>query len=337
MSLMVQNEIIGTVEKAATWGTAIATSPKGLPVDDLEIEIQPQERRIKRGRGIRGQHEGDSWNDTLGAIASARFKTPMTHEILELLLPAVLQKNPAWAAVSNVWTLYPVALASLPTIEDDEGYFFTVTRNTETADQDVRIGAAVGGSVKFSIDPGADDRLLMGEFEMFGKAYERGITAAGTVSQLALTYPYKFSNISEVTFAAGDVTADFYGLELNISLGGKFHSDVPEGQVVFPTVEVSGSFKLLASATTETMKGLVESTAINTGAWFRVVFGTDPGDAGDEKGDLAIEVFLLLKKYDCDFSEGEVVTFEFDGVFGDTGAGTPEYPVRILWGDAVPA
>lgn len=323
--LQASKDLAFTVERATTWGTPIDTTPIGLPAEDMEFSYDPSNRNINRMRQTRMEDEGDSWNDMFGVIPQARVKLISTPTLNEILLPGIFQKSVDWSPAANIYTLSPQECATLPEIIADEGYFYTLMRNGLAAAQDERIAAAVMTSLKLMGNSTDDDRLLMIEAEFIGKAFEQGLTVATAITQAALTNVTAFSDLNAVTFSGVDILAEFLGFELNITNGCKFVADTPEKAIEFPKWEVNGSFRMLGGSLAEVIKGYAVDSAIDTGRLLKINYGDDPVDSD---GDITIESFCVIQgKPESDFTDGEVVTFNFRGVIG----GANEFPARVLF------
>jgi len=335
MANTTQKDFHFTLEAGATWGTAAWTAPTGLPTSDMPITMEPSVHMFNRARGLRGQHEADTWVDTEGKIPSASLGVLMTPDLMEALMPGVLQAVTPWAADANQWTLFTQLVDEIPTpATEDDGYFYTLSRVSPEADKSVQMASAIPSSVKLSIDPSANEGALFGEFEFTGKGYSNTEDLdPDDVTQAALTYLYKWSAITDVDYGGTDLTGAFLKAEWNISNGAKLTQDNPNGEVAFPMWEVTVTISIMGGAAAEALKALIRSNTINAGAFLNLTFGAGTTTLGD----AVISVFCYPTGESINFDDTEVVDFTFSGVFGDVEAGTPEYMLTLLFGDAAPA
>lgn len=314
-----------TIEKETSYGVPVASAPIGLPTESMEFNIESNKHRLNRAWGYRGQHEANSWNDTFGVVPSATVNFIMTPQLMTLVLPGILQKSTSWTPAANVYTMYTNNYADLPLIKgSNEGYFYTLVRNSPKALDDERITSAVPSTLKLSVGPTDNEGILMGEWEFLGSEYDRGLTVSGTVSHAALTDMYKWGELNAVTYSGYTLTSDFVSMELNVTNGLKKVSDLPDGEFVMPKWEVTGTLKVIANANTEAMKTLVLNTDVSQGAELKIAFGTSSTTPA-ANGDLILTSFCYLTGWSSDYAEGEVIDFTFEGVFG---GGANEYPLQ---------
>lgn len=313
-----------TYEKQATWGTAIDTSPVGLALPDLEIKLEANDQTVERARGLRYDVTSDSWQDTAGKIASWKFTQPhiVTPTFLKDLLPGVLQKSSTgWAAVGNVWTMFPEVPANIPTpAATNDGYFYTLTRNSNRASDDEYIKNALITSMKFSVHPSENHGVLVCEAEGIGQGFTRGATVSGTVGQLDLAQRYAWSSIGTFEYNAFNLLPDFHSMEFTISYGGKYLRDLPAGDAVFPFFTVSGSFTVLAGTNTEAIEGYYYSQASGTAYLLKCYFGDGTVSSA---GELNLDFYTKLTSCEPNMTDGEHYTFGFKGELGATASNYP--------------
>ena len=322
MAYKVKQDYTFTYERQAAYGTAIDTAPVGIPTEDMTFKQEPNVHRFMRAMGTRGIKEENAWNDTFGVFPTASVSMRMTPQLMSEMLPGILQDSTDYETDVGVWTMFTNNHADLPLLSDDEGYFYTITRNSPEVLNDEYITDAVPSSLKLTVDPTANDGVLVGDFEFFGSAYTRGVTVAGVITNAPLTEQYQWGEIAAVSFDSNDILSDFISCEFNITNGAKHASDLPTGEVVFHKWEVTGQLKILAGSTTEAMKTLVLSSAVSTGKELVVSFGDGTVSSA---GEMDITSFCLLTNWESDYEEGEVITFDFEGVFGGAG----EYPFEV--------
>jgi len=311
-----QNDFQFSIEREAAWGTAISTTPLGLPTEELEISIEPNSHRFARSRAVRGQHEDDSWQDLNAAIPTASTTVILNAELMSIMMTGLCQKSTDWAAAANVWTIDSLAAAAtVPTPKaDNSGYYYTLVRNSPVGSEDVRITSAVISNATLSLDPVDNDGLLMGAFEFIGKAYTRGGTYTVPASQSSIATPYKWSGVTAVTWDGDNVLNDFVSMEMSLTNGGKLQGDIPSGEAVFPKWEGSLTLRLHASSFSEGMKGEAHSNAVNDAKPFVISWGDNPADSA---GELNITFQGLITSAESSYDEGEVIDFTIDGLFTD--------------------
>ena len=326
-AIKVQQDYEFSIERETTFGTAVDTSPIGLPTENLVIEHEPDIHKIPRADGVRGEYEARRWQDTASTIPKASMGLVMTPQLMALMLPGILQKDVDWAAVTNVWTMYPVQYADLPAPRgDDTGYFFTLARRSPVANDSVRLAGAIPTDFKFTIHPTENDGVLFCDSNWIGASYSRKVNLSQNSTQASLVNLFKWGDIGLVKFTdygsnEYTLTNDFLSAEINISYGAKFANDIPTGEVVFPLLTVSGNFKVGAGDNTEVMKDLVRASAINTTNLLQIQFGD--GTVSTD-GELNLDIYCYLSSHEDDYTEGENIVFGFEGVLGTTG----QYPFQ---------
>jgi len=313
-----------TLERETVYGTPVGSAPIGLPTETMTFTQTPNKHRLNRAWGYRGQHEANTWQDTYGVVPTAAVSMIMTPQLMEVLLPGVLQNATDWTATSNVWTMYTNNYANLPLPKgNDEGYFYTLVRNSPATLDDERLTSAVPTSLTLSIGPTDNEGILMADWEFAAKEYDRSITVSGTIAHAELTDMYKWGELVNVSFGAYDLTSDFVSAEIKVTSGAKLVSDIPDGEFVFPKWEVSCTLKVIANSNTEAMKTKVLNRDVNLAETLKIAFGTSATTPSAE-GDLILTMFAYATEWSSDYTEGEIIDFTFEGVFGNTGSS--EYP-----------
>lgn len=314
-----------TIERGSAWGTAVDTAPEGLPTEEMTMDIEANAHRLNRAWGYRGQHEDNTWQDTFGKIPTASSMVILTPEIITLLMPGILQSSADWTDTLDVYSMYTNNYADLPSPKtSNDGYYYTLVRNSPEAGDDEVIDSAVPSSVTLSISPDDNDGVLVGQFEFIGDTYTRGQSQSGSVTHLGLDYMYQWGDIVSVSFGGADLTSDFVSAEINVTSGAKLVSDIPNGEVVFPKWEITGTLKVIANASTEAMKDKVLSRDVALAEPLVIAFGSSATTPALD-GDLIITSHAYLTNWTSDYAEGEVIDFEFEGVFGGAG----EYPIAL--------
>jgi hypothetical protein len=311
-----------TLEKESTFGTTIGSTPTPIPTENVDINHDSKHHAVVRARGLRGQHEDDTWNDQVNSIPTAStgfYVTLGTH----VWFPACLQKKVAWTQTSDDWIYQTLNYADMPDFSADEGYFYTLAANGPVAARDERITSAIANSIKFSIAPDANEGSLFCEMEWVGKSSQKAVTQAGTIaSPPSMTTLQKWSDITSVTVSGLALTDDFYSAEITCSNNAKF---VPAGgsdNIALPRWEVTGSVEILAGTAAEALKVYVHSSSPSTGWPFAIQFND-----GDADGDVRLESHCYFTNWSSDRSEEEKISFEFTGVFG---GGANEVPLEII-------
>jgi len=328
MAYKVKLDYTFTYEREAAYDTPVDSAPVGIPTEDMTFKQEPNTHRFMRAMGTRGVDEENAWNDTFGVFPTASVSVRMCPQIMQELMPGILQDSTNYETVGGKWTMFTNNYADLPSPRTTgDGYFYTLTRNSPDTANDEYLTSAIPTSLKLSIDPSANDGVLIGDFEFIGKDYTREATHSGTITDAPLTEQYQWGEITAVkltTPSAGETNMinDFVSCEFNITNGAKYVSDLPEGEVVFPKWEVTGQLKVIAGTTTEEMKTLVLASLVNTGMPLVISFGDG---TVSEPGEMNITSHIYLTNWESDFEEGEVITFDFEGVFGGAG----EYPFKV--------
>ena len=240
------------------------------------------------------------------------------------LLPGILQNAADWAPAGSVYTMYTNNYADLPLPKgNDEGYFYSLVRNSPAVLDDERIVSAVPTSLNMTLGPIDNEGILMANWEFAGKEYERAVTVSGTIDHATLDDMYKWGELIDVSFGGVDLTSDFVSADLNITSGAKLVSDLPDGEFVFPKWECTCVLKVIANANTEGIKTKILSRDVSLAETLKIAFGTSATTPAAE-GDLIMTMFSYATEWSSDYAEGEVIDFTFEGVFGDTVS--DEYP-----------
>ena len=313
---IVKQDYFFTVERGTTWGIQKEATAYALPTEDMTFNIEPNAHRLNRANGVRGQHEDATWQDTWGVVPTASTSVICTPLLMKEVLPGLLQKGTDWVAASNVYTMNCNNYADLPSPKaDNDGYFFTLTRNSPEAGSDEEIASAIISSAKFTVSPTDKEGVLTADLEFVGTGNLRGQTSSAVVTPMSLDTMFKWGDLASVMFGSVDLTSDFISAEINVSNGAKLAQDLPTGEVVFPKWEVSGTIKVIANANTEALKDKCLSRDPNQSETLAIAFGNAVPAAN---GDLVLSSDCYLTKFSSDFTEGEVIEFSFEGVFGDS-------------------
>ena len=325
-AIKVQNFFQFTFEKQSTWDTAIDSAPKLLLTEeDMPIDITPKHHAPAIKRGQNGPSEKDAWNDLVGVIPTATVTSYITPALLSGLLPAICQRTPTWSGVANVWDIYTNGdCAYTPNPKDDgTGYFYTLTRRYCTASNSVRIKNAIPTNMTFTIHETDNEGALYMTSDWIGQGYQSAQSPTGTVVDATISGAYSYANIGAVSFGAYDLTDVLQSAEISLSNGAKYVRDLPTGPVAFTGWEVTGSFVVGATANTDAMKSLCQSDVAQNAKAFVISFGDGTVSSA---GELNLTVFCYLTDFQEDFTDGESITFNFVGKFGDTASN--EYPFR---------
>lgn len=312
-------------ERETSFGTNVDTAAVGLPTENMVLKQAGNKHVVDRARGLRGISEADRWQDTQATVPTATIDPfPVTPQILKELLPGILQNSSDWTPTTDVYTMHTKHYSELPDIKgSDEGYFYTLLRKSPVTGDDIMLKGAVPTAFKFTIHPTDNNGVLTLAPEFIGKTYSTEQTASTTITQLALTNLYKWSDIFLFKFSTYDFTTRFHSMEFNVSSGAKFMQDLPERNIVFPRWLINGSFVVENDGTNvDLMRTMVRSKDINEGLAIQLQWGDGTVSSA---GEANIEMFVYLEDDDTDYSEGELVTFNFEGVFGGAG----EYPFEI--------
>jgi hypothetical protein len=194
----------------------------------------------------------------------------------------------------------------------NQGYFYTLVKNSPQSGDDEIIASAIPSSVKLAVSPTDNEGVLKADIEFVGTGYEKGVTSGGIVKHADLANMYRWGSISAVKFGTANLTPDFISAEINITHGAKLAQDLPTGEVVFPKWEVTGTVKVIASPLSETMKSIVLSRDVNNAEELVIAFGSETPTA---EGHLVLSSMCYLTEWKSDYTEGEVIEFQFEGVF----------------------
>jgi len=325
-AIKTQNFFQYTFEKQSAWDTTIDTAPKLLLTEEeMPINIEPNHHNPKIKRGVNGEHEKDAWNDLVGVIPTATVTSYITPQIMSGILPAICQRTPSWSGIANVWSIFTNGDCTYtPNPKNDgTGYFYTLTRRYCTASNSVRINNAIPTNMTFTISETDNEGALYMTSDWIGQNYASAQSPTGTVVDSTFSGVYSFANIGAVSFGAYDLTDALVSAEISLSNGAKYIKDLPTGPVVFNGWEVTGNFVVTSTANTETMKSLCQSDVASNAKTFTISFGDGTVSSA---GEMNLTVFCYLTGFTPDFSDGESITFNFVGKFGDTASN--EYPFR---------
>jgi hypothetical protein len=328
--IVVQKDYTLTLERGATYNTAIDTAPIGLPSEDMQITQEPTAHELKRAWGVRGASDVSMWQNSSTTMPKATFAMPFTPSLLSGMLPALLQKSPNWAPAASVFTQYPVNYSGMPSPKtDNSGYFYTLTKRSQVASKSVQIATALMSQIKLSIHPTDNEGCLWGETEWVGVGYSRVANPSASVTHATVSGRYDWSSIGSVTISGTgtggygniDLTTDFISANWTVTAGAKTVRDIPTTEFVFPEWAIEGEFVVSANTNTETLK-------LACGVGGTSSAGSNPGQASDFKvrwgstdtiaaaGQLKIMTHCYLQGYTSDYAEGEVITYKFKGCFG---------------------
>lgn len=326
-----QKDFQFTLELQSTWSTARDSAPLLLLTEDMPISIEPNNHNVNVARGIRGSHESDNWNDLVGVIPTAQCNFYVVPETMEQVLPAMLQKATDWTAAASVWTMFTVDTCSAwpNPAENNDGYFYTLTRRACQSTSSVRIDNAVPTNLTFRLSETDNEGVLFCESEWIGQHYTSSVQPTGTVTNQTLTDAYSFADVGEFSYGAYDMTDNLESIEISLTNGARYVRDLPTGPIVFNGWEVSGSFTVAADTNTETLKGLCQSMNPSDARTLTLEFGDGTVNAA---GEANLTVFCYLNSFTEDFTEGHTVTFSYRGVFGTVASN--EFPFRAVFYNA---
>ena len=281
--LLVNKDFTFTYERGTTWGSAIDTSPIGIPTEDgIEFTVEPNARRFNRAYGYRGIHEDNASQDMSGVVPTAQVSMRVNPQILRDLLGGILQNSGSWPVSSDVYDMITRNYADLPRPKKGgNGYYYTIARQSPDG-TDEYISSAIPSALKLSISPADNDGQLMGEWQFIGKDYHQTGSLIATIAHSEVSGCYKWSNIDTVSFGDVNITTDFVSAEINVTQNAKFAGEIPDGEVVFPQWDVNGTIKVLANTNTNTMKNKVLNRDAGQAEQLIIGFGT--GSAPEKAG-----------------------------------------------------
>lgn len=333
--IRVESDFVITIEKQATWNTAVDSAPIGLPSADLIITMEADKHIIPRDRGVRYAHEADSFHDTSATFPTSKLSFPVTSNILKNVLGGLLQSNPAWSPTTNVYDMYPVASSAIPLMGataasslSSEGYFYTLTKKSPTASLTERITNAVPRSMSLSLHPTDNYGVLWCDMEFVGTTYTATANPSGSVTQEALTSTliYPWGGLDYVTYDGTSLFSDFVSFNLDMTWNAQLASGNPRGYMIFPKFEATATVTAGQNAALATAKGYLRSQAVSTGRPLVLTWGDGSSDP-NAAGEMIITCFGRVDSFDDnDRAEGEVMTM---GLACEQGAGGTEYPVRF--------
>ena len=327
MAQIVKLDYTFTYERGSVYGSVIDVAPKGIPTDDMTIQQAATAHRLPRAFGYRGNHESNVYQDTGSTIPTAQFGCFMTPELVVDLLPGILQTTGSYISASGVYNFHTKNYAELPSVKaDNDGYFYTLTRNSPSASNDEYIASAIPSTIQLSIAPEDNDGILYANIEFIGKGYSRSQTMTGSITNVELENKFKWSEIVSASFGSYDLTTDFVSLTLNATPGTKLLSSIPDGEIVFPQWQINGTLRVIATVNTEDMKTKVLTRDVNSGEELKLAFSGN-GVTPAVEGELIITSHAYLTEWSSEYDEGEIIDFTFEGVFGN--AVSNEYPLRM--------
>ena len=118
-------------------------------------------------------------------------------------------------------------------------------------------------------------------------------------------------------------TNDFVSMETTISYGAKFQNDVPTGEIIFPELKTSGKVVICGNSYTEALKTLVHTSAIDNAIALLLQWGDGTVSSA---GEWNIEQYIRLTNFSVDRKEGEVITFDYEGL----GGSSTEFPFKSV-------
>lgn len=322
-AIQVLHDFTFTYEKGTVWGTATGSAPAGIPTENMEINIEPIAHEVMRAYGFRGTVEDNRWQESSLSIPTANFVGPVVPQLMKDLLPCLLQSSASYSPAGSVYTMFTKNYSALPNPANGEGTFVTLVRNSPIAGQDVVLNSAVVKSLKLTCDVKNDNAVLNGTWDFIGKGYSKSATQAGTITNIPLTNMYRFSNLGLAELDGSSLLSSLVSFEINITNNAKFVNDLPVGGVVFPKWEVTGNFKVIANSATQGFKDLVLASNPSTSKELNFSFGDA---AVTSAGEMNITSQVYLTKYTSDYAEGEVITFDFAGVFD---AASTKFPIEF--------
>ena len=309
--------------KEATFGTAITASGTQIPTEEMSFDHQIKSHIINRATGLRGNIVDDMWTDQVGSTPTAQSKYVLSRDMMGLL-PATLQKTPAWAAAANVMTFYTEVYSGLPNFASNEGYFYTLMANSPQTLMDERIVSAISNSLTLSISPDDNEGVLTATQDFMGKSSATSLTIApATITVPSMTQIYSWSDIQAVAFGAVDLLDEFYSMEVTINNNAVPIPTAPAKDFALTRWEVTGSLVLMGD--TSDVRGLLSAMfdqAPGTASLLVIKFGTT-GAAPAGSDDLIITIYAQLNGYSWDRSANEKVTVNFTGAFSATGSSKP--------------
>jgi len=318
------------MQSGSVWGTAMAqTSGTKAIITDQEtvFNLESTKHRFERLRGLRMLHEGESWNETGSAVPTITMNNVMMDINIDDYLNSLFPQSGSWLAVSNIKTWYPQQATMLPLYKSNQGTFYTILRKSPDSNDSTVIASAIVKSAKFKIHPVDNDAVLMADFEFLGNNLQEDVDYTGNIRINDTNQLYTYAGtygVNAVLYNSSSVTTDFISAEINIDNGAKYVSDLPNKEIALTEFTVNGNISLAASSTTDTMKQDCMNSAISTGKMLQLDFGA--GSLGTS-GDLRFLIFCKLNNYSTDLTEGEILTFDFEGIAGVTGS--YEYPCVI--------
>jgi len=319
-----------TIERQTTWGTPVDTAPIGLPCADLSITLEGDEHKIDVDRGIRVDHEDDTFIDTASMVPVARCSMPITSGMLKVLLPGLLQKTTDWTAAANVWDLFPTVPASIPLMRtSNQGYFYTLTKRSPTASLSERITNAVLRRLKLSLSAKENKGVLWGDLEFVGTTFSDTANPSGSITQdpLGSTVRYGWGDLASVLYDGGaSILTDFVSFELDMTWNAELAGDTGRGEMLFPRFEANCTLVAGQNAVTQACKAYSRSQAVSTGRPLVLRWGDGTVSTA---GEMDLTVFTQVKSFDdTDRSKGETHKIEF---MAKQGGGATEYPVRFQY------
>ena len=315
---VVKNDYTFTLERGTTWGSAIQDTPLGIPTEEMKVGQEATAHYIPIAKGVRGQQEATTWQNTSSTFPTATFDCPASPAVLKNVLPALFQSDPDWTPATNVYTLFTYNCSGLPNVTgSNEGYFYTLNRRNDCdSTNSDQLASALMKSLKLSLARDANEGVLWMSTEWIGKGFNRGVTLSSGVTHMSVSGMYEFDNRTAVTYGSYDLTSAFISMEMNITDGAKFIRDIPTANVVFPMWEVEGTLVVAQTSDTNTMKSEVLSRDVDSAR--TLTFGWTTG-AVSADGEMQIDCNAYLTSFESDYEEGEVITFGFKGVMGTNG------------------
>jgi len=307
----VGHDYVYAFKRESTFGTATASDMTLIPCESMEVNHDYKTHTVARAIGDRAGGEDDTWQDTVGSIPETSISFYAAEEVLPIL-PAFLNYDTDYTAVTNVWTyIAHTNYDDQPDFGADEGYFYTLQADGPAQQFNERIISAVGKSLKFSLSPDSNEGALYIEMSFIGK--ESTINAAaktGTDVEPDMSQLFKWSELTTFNVNSVAFQDSLYEFSVELTNGAK---PIPAGggdNIALVMLEGKGSFKLLGSdVNTAALKALVASNTPGNAIPIVVQWGDG---TVSESGELNMNWDAVLTSYSLDKGEEETVTFEFD-------------------------
>ena len=310
--LLVPHEWDSKGPNEAVSGSASAVQIPGM----LSITPNISQRRYNRAIGTRIQagFDDDVKNDLLLSYPEVEMADqPATVNLLGLLCSGLCQNtnDTAWDETELVGQNYeynvPVLNSAIADTVANEGYGFTLVKQSPENDEDEVVQKAVLRTLRISAAADANDGLVMigGTFvgQSLGVSGNMAFTATDETLDDVIHVTDAVSAVLVSDTGSQDIASNILGFELELSNNAEFPVGRPgAGPINFPKYDGTVTIRTVGGidATRDAFEKLLDQ---NGAMQFTVTFGSTGAD-----GYLVVDVYFSLDSVEPDRTNSEIFT-----------------------------